>query len=167
VLKTLPYHASGYGKPRLGKSGDDHPDQEGRTVIVCIRVAWREHRTSATRLAEERSRCSQCSQREHCEHIKHAKRSIAYRRVHGATLGVSPWSTQITHLIVWNYRTVLHSLIVVHSLPLHYRPEQSLNPLSQRLLTKQASKACHINKPGWFSVPFIWTSMASFRCKRP
>jgi hypothetical protein len=77
-------------------------------------------------------------------HSQLAKKSIVYRHVDGATLGVTPWSTQITHLIVWNYRTVLHSLIVLHSLPLHYRPEQSLNPLSQKPLTKQASKACYI-----------------------
>jgi hypothetical protein len=46
--------------------------------------------------------------------------------------------------IVTNLASVLGVLlIVVHSLPLHYRPEPSLDPLSQRPLTKQARKACH------------------------
>jgi hypothetical protein len=43
--------------------------------------------------------------------------------------------------------------MAVHSLPLHYRPEQSLEPLSQRPLTKQAGKACHT------SYNFILTSL--------
>jgi hypothetical protein len=29
LLRTLPYHASGYGKPRSERSEDDHPDREG------------------------------------------------------------------------------------------------------------------------------------------
>jgi hypothetical protein len=46
--------------------------------------------------------------------------------------------------IVTNLAPVLGVLLIaVHSLSLHYRPEQSLDPLSQRPLTKQASKACH------------------------
>jgi hypothetical protein len=34
------------------------------------------------------------------------------------------------YLIVWNYGAALHLIIVVHFLPLYYRPEQSLNLLS-------------------------------------
>jgi hypothetical protein len=52
----------------------------------------------------------------------------------------------LTHdtFIVINLTSVLGVLLIaVHSLPLHYRPKQSLNPLSQRPLTKQAGKACH------------------------
>jgi hypothetical protein len=54
--------------------------------------------------------------------------------------------TQCMNLIhSHNLATVLGVLLIaVHSLPLHYRPEQSLNPFSQRPLTKQAGKACHI-----------------------
>jgi hypothetical protein len=59
----------------------------------------------------------------------------------------SAWLTyrdECIPFIVTNLTPVLGVLIIVmHSLPLHYRPEQSLNPLSQRPLTKQAGKACY------------------------
>jgi hypothetical protein len=42
-----------------------------------------------------------------------------------------------------NLASVFGYYLTVHSLPLHHRPAQSLRPLSQRPLTKQASKACH------------------------
>jgi hypothetical protein len=55
--------------------------------------------------------------------------SIIYRRAYEAALGAPLWSTTHNTFIVTNLTTVLGVLLIaVHSLPLHYRPKQSLKP---------------------------------------
>jgi hypothetical protein len=60
VLKTLPYHASGYGKPRSGRSDADYPDREGQAIITYMRAAWREYQMLYPLLAGQ---CSKCFER--------------------------------------------------------------------------------------------------------
>jgi hypothetical protein len=110
VLRTLPYHASRYGKPRIERSDGDHPNREGRAMLACMRATWHEHRCIGPPIG--RAVLAVQALRAHLAR----QESIVYRHVHGAALGASPW---LTHLIVWNYSTALHLFIVLHPLPLH------------------------------------------------
>jgi hypothetical protein len=85
VLRTLPYHASRYGKPRSGRSGDDRTHTYalarasgadaliGRRVLAVLAVlATRAHRARRARQG-----------------------FIVYRHAHGTVLGTTLWSTHI------------------------------------------------------------------------
>jgi hypothetical protein len=38
LLRTLPYYASKYGKPRSERSGDDYPDREDKPMLRELRA---------------------------------------------------------------------------------------------------------------------------------
>jgi hypothetical protein len=98
MLRTLPYHASRYGKIRSGRSYGDHPNPGGKAMLACMRVTWHEHRCIDSPIG----RTVLCvlavlTLRAHRAHLARQE-SMVYRRTHGAAPGASPWSTQIHSL---------------------------------------------------------------------
>jgi hypothetical protein len=98
VLRTLPYHASGYGKPRSGRLHDDYPNREGEAMLAYIRVTWHEHKCISPPIGRTvLYKLAVLTLRAHRAHLARQE-SIVYRRTHGAAPGAPLWSTHIHSL---------------------------------------------------------------------
>jgi hypothetical protein len=88
ILRTLPYHANGYGKPRSERSGDNRTHTPVLTRAQAISYPINKIKL-ATRAARAHITCQE---------------SIVYRRAHRAALEAPSWSTLICINLIHSHK---------------------------------------------------------------